>query len=85
MGNYGWFFEQWQGKMGKHYVDNNNGRGADPATKVVFDESGGAEAVFTVTNTAVAATDVPILAIASGGTTGDYGLSVTAVAAGVFD
>ncbi len=48
MGNYGWFFEQWQGKMGKHYVDNNNGRGADPATKVVFDESGGAEAVFSV-------------------------------------
>ncbi len=40
MGNYGWFFEQWVGKQGKHYVDNNNGRGADPATKVVFDENG---------------------------------------------
>ena len=42
MGNYGWFFEQWQGKMAKHYVDNNNGRGAEPATKVVFDENGAA-------------------------------------------
>ena len=48
MGNYGWFFEQWQGKMGLHYVDNNNGRGAEPATKVVFDTTGGAEAVFNV-------------------------------------
>ncbi len=46
--NYGWFFEQWMGKMGLHYVDNNNGRGADPATKVVFDETGGAEAIFNV-------------------------------------
>ncbi len=48
MGNYGWFFEQWMGKMGLHYVDNNNGRGVDPATKVVFDETGGAEAIFNV-------------------------------------
>jgi len=48
MGNYGWFFEQWQGKMAKNFVDNNNGRGAEPATSVVFDESGGAEAVFNV-------------------------------------
>lgn len=47
MGNYGWFFEQWQGKMAKHYVDNGNGREA-AATKVVFDQSGGAEAVFNV-------------------------------------
>ena len=47
MGNYGWFFEQWQGKMAKHYVDNGNGREA-AATKVVFDESKGAEAVFDV-------------------------------------
>ena len=47
MGNYGWFFEQWQGKMAKHYVDNGNGREAR-ATKVVFDQSGGAEAVFNV-------------------------------------
>lgn len=40
MGNYGWFFEQWVGKQGEHYVDNNNGRGVEPATKVVFDENG---------------------------------------------
>ncbi len=46
MGNYGWFFEQarWANTM----LDNNNGRGADPAAKVVFDESGGARAVFSV-------------------------------------
>ena len=36
MGNYGWFFEQWIGKMAMHYVDNNNGRGEEPATKVVL-------------------------------------------------
>lgn len=47
MGNYGWFFEQWMGKMGLHYVDNGNGREA-PATKVVFDENGGAAAIFNV-------------------------------------
>ncbi len=41
MGNYGWFFEQWVGKMGLHYVDQGNGREA-PATKVVFDENGAA-------------------------------------------
>ncbi|MEA5014802.1 MAG: ABC transporter substrate-binding protein [Candidatus Limiplasma sp.] len=46
MGNYGWFFEQWVGRMGLHYVDNNNGRGAEPATKVVFDENGGAKAIL---------------------------------------
>ncbi|MDD3336028.1 MAG: ABC transporter substrate-binding protein [Eubacteriales bacterium] len=46
MGNYGWFFEQWTGKMGKHYVDNNNGRGADPATKVAFDENGAAKDIL---------------------------------------
>lgn len=40
MGNYGWFFEQWVGKMGKHYVNNNNGRGAKPATAVEFDSNG---------------------------------------------
>ena len=48
MGNYGWFFEQWIGKMAMHYVDNNNGRGEEPATKVVFDENGGAEEIFKV-------------------------------------
>jgi len=40
MGNYGWFFEQWVGKMGKHYVNNNNGRGKDHATAVEFDSNG---------------------------------------------
>ncbi len=48
MGNYGWFFEQWINKMGKHYVDNNNGRGAEPATKVVFDENGAAKDILDV-------------------------------------
>ena len=48
MGNYGWFFEQWIGKMGLHYVDNNNGRGEVPATKVVFDENGAGEAILNV-------------------------------------
>jgi len=46
---------------------------------------GGAEAKFTVTNTLVAATDVVNLAIASGGTSGDYGIFPTAVSAGAFD
>ncbi|MGE4525621.1 MAG: ABC transporter substrate-binding protein [Sphaerochaeta sp.] len=41
MGNYGWFFEQWIGKMGLHYVNNNNGRGKDYATAVEFDTNGG--------------------------------------------
>jgi len=40
MGNYGWFFEQWVGKMGKNYVNNNNGRGDKPATAVAFDSNG---------------------------------------------
>lgn len=40
MGNYGWFFEQWVGKMGKHYVNNNNGRGSAYATAVAFDSNG---------------------------------------------
>lgn len=48
MGNYGWFFEQWLNKMALQYVDQNNGRGDDPATKVVFDENGGAKAIFEV-------------------------------------
>ena len=48
MGNYGWFFEQWIGKMGLHYVDNDNGRSEEPATKVVFDENGGAAEIFKI-------------------------------------
>ncbi len=41
MGNYGWFFEQWMGKQGLHYVNNNNGRGEQYATAVAFDQNGG--------------------------------------------
>lgn len=44
-----------------------------------------AEVKFTVTNNTVAATDIPVLAIASGGTSGSYGIFATAVAAGSFD
>lgn len=61
MGNYGWFFEQWIGKMGKHYVDNNNGRGADPATQVVFDENGSAKDILTVWNTLISTGMMPYL------------------------
>ena len=43
--NYGWFFEQWVGKMGRHYLDNGNGR-EGYATKVVFDENGAALDLF---------------------------------------
>ncbi len=43
-----------------------------------------AEATFTVTNSTVAATDVPVVAIASVGTSGSYLISVSAVAAGSF-
>jgi hypothetical protein len=42
------------------------------------------EVVFVVTNSAVAATDIPVVAIASGGTAIAYGISVTAVTAGSF-
>jgi len=44
-----------------------------------------AEVKFTVTNNQVAATDVPVVAIKSGGTSGAYDVSVGAVAAGSFD
>ena len=43
--NYGWFFEQWIGKMGKEYVDNGNGR-TSYATKVMFGENGAALDIF---------------------------------------
>lgn len=43
--NYGWFFEQWIGKMGREYVDNGNGREAY-ATKVMFGENGAALDIF---------------------------------------
>jgi hypothetical protein len=45
----------------------------------------GIEVAFTVTNTLVAATDVVVVCIASGGTSGSYLVSVSAVAAGSFD
>lgn len=45
----------------------------------------GAEATFTVTNDKVAATDVVMVCIASGGTSGSYAAGVGAVAAGSFD
>ena len=41
LGIYGWFFEQFMCKQGLDYVDNGNGR-EEAATKVVFDENGGA-------------------------------------------
>lgn len=44
----------------------------------------GAEVTFTVTNSNVAITDIPIVCIRSGGTVGAYGLFVSAVAAGSF-
>ena len=48
MGNYGWFFEQWMGKQGLHYVNNNNGRGEQYATAVAFDSNGGGLAIAKV-------------------------------------
>jgi hypothetical protein len=44
-----------------------------------------AEAKFTVTNSTVAATDVVVVSIKSGGTSGSYVISVSAVGAGSFD
>lgn len=43
--NYGWFFEQWTGKMSREYVNNGNGR-ESYATKVAFDENGAALDLF---------------------------------------
>ncbi len=48
MGNYGWFFEQWTGKMGKNYVNNNNGRGQEYATAVEFDTNGAGHDILSV-------------------------------------
>ena len=44
----------------------------------------GAKVAFTVTNSTVAATDVPVVAVASGGTANAYRAEVVAVAAGSF-
>ena len=43
--NYGWFFEQWTGKMGREYVNNGNGR-QSYATSVAFGENGAALDLF---------------------------------------
>ncbi|MBQ8082472.1 MAG: ABC transporter substrate-binding protein [Clostridia bacterium] len=43
--NYGWFFEQWVGKMGREYVNNGNGR-ESYATRVMFGENGAALDIF---------------------------------------
>ncbi len=43
--NYGWFFEQWVGKMGKEYVNNGNGR-ESYATSVAFGDNGAALDLF---------------------------------------
>jgi hypothetical protein len=45
----------------------------------------GAAVKFTVTNSQCALGDVPVIVMASGGTSGDYSLDCTAVAAGSFD
>lgn len=45
--NYGWFFEQWTGKMGRQYVNNGNGR-ESYATEVAFDKNGAALDLFTM-------------------------------------
>lgn len=42
----------------------------------------GVEVAFTLTNSKIAANDVPVVAIASGGTSASYGVAVTAVADG---
>ncbi|MGI6696977.1 MAG: ABC transporter substrate-binding protein [Christensenellales bacterium] len=42
---YGWFFEQWTGKMGREYVNNGNGRDSY-ATEVAFDKNGAALDLF---------------------------------------
>lgn len=44
----------------------------------------GVEVSFTVNNAFVEASDIPVLAIASGGTVGRYDVGVSAVAAGSF-
>lgn len=45
MGVYGWFFEQFTGVQGEHYVDNGNGREA-AATSVAFDSNGAGLAIL---------------------------------------
>ena len=47
LGIYGWFFEQFMGKQGLDYANNENGR-KEAATAVAFDENGGAANILTV-------------------------------------
>lgn len=42
----------------------------------------GAEVAFTLTNSKIGANDIPLVAVASGGTSASYGAVITAVAAG---
>lgn len=46
LGIYGWFFEQFMGKQGLDYANNENGR-KEAATAVAFDENGGAADILT--------------------------------------
>ena len=46
LGIYGWFFEQFMGKQGLDYANNENGR-KEAATAVAFDENGGAANILT--------------------------------------
>ena len=61
MGNYGWFFEQWTGKMGKNYVNNNNGRGEAYATAVEFDSNGAGVDIMNVWKKAITEDYAPYL------------------------
>ena len=59
-----------------------------PCGQITTDDAplnGRAEVTFTVTNSAVAATDVVMVCVQSGASTGTYVASVSAVAAGSFD
>ena len=44
---YGWYFEQYLCKQGLNYVNNENGRSAEPATAVEFDTNGGGLNILT--------------------------------------
>lgn len=46
LGIYGWFFEQFMGKQGLDYANNENGR-KEAATAVAFDENGDAANILT--------------------------------------
>ena len=58
--NYGWFFEQWVGKMGREYVDNGNGR-ESYATSVMFGENGAALDIFKMWEKIAASEQTPYI------------------------